>query len=111
MTIPNAVQTDAAVAKRPENEKDTSGTEEFIRSVGARFGFRTGDFSVTWDGGELDFSRTTHELVIKVADGRTAAVELDHVAVVRSDRWKLLRGIEAAFGKLAHRTTKRGDRS
>jgi hypothetical protein len=43
--------------------------KEIIRTIAERHAFGTRDYSLTWDGGQFDPSRSVHELIITVADG------------------------------------------
>jgi len=80
--------------------------DDLIGAVAQRHGFRTSDYTATWDGGQFDASLETHALVIRANDGRQATVHLSTEAL--SDPWKPLKPIEAAFRQLTRRARPRG---
>lgn len=82
--------------------------EERIRSFSSRYGFRDKDFHLTWDGGKLDPTRSSHELVITTADGRRSELQISHEALLARDAWIRVRDIETALGKLQRRLDNRG---
>jgi hypothetical protein len=85
-----------------------AAAEQFVKSLATRYGFRTHDFSITWDGGAFDASRDEHELVITSKDGRSAAARIADEALLRRDAWKYLREVDGAFARLSRRALKRG---
>jgi hypothetical protein len=85
-----------------------AAAEQFVKSVATRHGFRSNDFSITWDGGDFDASRDEHELVITSKDGRRAAAHIADKALLRRDAWKYLREVDEAFAKLGRRASTRG---
>jgi hypothetical protein len=90
---------------------DRSGkaaVEQFASAVASRYGFRSQDFSIVWDGGEFDASRREHEMQVTSNDGRHAAARIDDEALLRKDAWKYLREVDGAFAKLARRASARG---
>jgi hypothetical protein len=82
--------------------------EELIKAIAESCGFRPRDFSLIWDGGHLDPSRSTHELVITTGDGRRSIAQISHSALSQRDTWKYVGEIEAAFRPLARRPHSRG---
>jgi hypothetical protein len=83
-------------------------SEEFVKALGIRYGFRERDYHMMWDGGEFEPSRSVHELMIAIDDGRRFATYIDHSALMHQDAWKYLRQIDDAFMTLGRRTTTRG---
>jgi hypothetical protein len=83
-------------------------SEELLDGIAHRYGFRAGDYSLVWDGGEFDPARDVHQLVVVTGDGRHAVVELTHAAISQRDTWKYLGKIEAVFSQLARRKQTRG---
>jgi hypothetical protein len=82
--------------------------EELLTATAERHGFRAGDYSLVWDGGEFDPSRAVHELAIVTGDGRRAVAQLTHAALSRRDPWSYLPDIQAAFKQLGRRDQSRG---
>jgi len=96
-------------AKRLDSDHDGKiAAEHFAQAVATRHGFRAHDFSIVWDGGELDASRSDHEMIVMIKDGRRAAAHIDDDALLRRDAWKYLREVDAAFAQLARRPPNRG---
>jgi len=83
-------------------------SEELLDGIARRHGFRAGDYSLVWDGGEFDSGRHVHQLAVVTGDGRHAVVELTHAAISQRDTWKYLGKIEAVFSQLARRKQTRG---
>jgi hypothetical protein len=83
-------------------------SEAFIRALATRCGFRDGDFSLVWDDGEFQASRSTHDLAIVTADGRRSTAQISHSALVRQDPWQYIRQLDAALVNLARRGESRG---
>lgn len=83
-------------------------SEAFVSALGSRYGFRTRDYSLRWDGGQFQSSLEVHELAIVAADGRTVTAQIDDRALMHQDPWKYMRDIENAFAKLTQRKVKRG---
>ena len=96
-------------ANRRSSEHDGKvAAEQFAQAVATRHGFRSHDFSIIWDGGELDAARSDHEMMVLSKDGRHAAAHIDDDALLRKDAWKYLREVDAAFAQLARRAPNRG---
>jgi hypothetical protein len=85
-----------------------AAAEQFVEAVAIRYGFRSNDFSIAWDGGDFDPSRDEHELVITSKDGRREAAHIADEALVRRDAWKYLREVDEAFARLGRRASTRG---
>jgi hypothetical protein len=82
--------------------------EELIRTIGERYAFRPRDYALTWDGGQFDPSRSTHELLITVADGRHVSTRIIYRVLSKRDPWKYVSDIGAAFEGLNRRAQIRG---
>lgn len=82
--------------------------DELLMAIAERYGFRDGDYSLAWDGGEFDPSRAMHELAIVTADGRRAIARFSQADISQRDPWKYLPKLEAAFTQLARRGQARG---
>ena len=91
---------------KPETEIRQS--EIFVRALANRYGFRARDFSLVWDDGEFEASRSVHRLNIVSADGRRSSAEIPHNALMRQDPWKYIREVDSAFMDLARRGEVRG---
>ena len=74
-----------------------------LQAIAERYGFRTGDYSLVWDGGQFDPSRGVHDLAFVVGDGRRAIARLNHADILPGDPWKYLGKLEAALDQLASR--------
>jgi hypothetical protein len=77
--------------------------EELIRTIAERHAFRTRDYSLTWDGDQFDPSRSTHDLLITVADGRHVSTQIIYRVLSKRDPWKYVQDISAAFEGLNRR--------
>lgn len=51
---------------------DPCTAETLIRRMASGYGFRAGDYTLTWDGGEFDPDRKVHVLMVATRDGRRA---------------------------------------
>jgi len=89
-------------------QSDIHQSEVFIRALATRYGFRERDFSLVWDGGEFEPSRSVHDLDIVAADGRRSAAQISHSALVHQDPWQYIRQVDAALMNLARRGEPRG---
>jgi hypothetical protein len=87
---------------------NTSDIEELTRAIAERHGFRARDYSLTWDGGHFDRSRSVHELTVARSDGKHATAHISHSVVSDGDPWTYLRDVEAALKPLARRAQVRG---
>jgi hypothetical protein len=56
---------------------DPCTAEILIRRMVSEYGFRSGDYTASWDGGQFDPARQLHELRLATRDGKCA------LAVVR----------------------------
>ena len=97
----------------PERRRDSRASgkiaaEQLVDAIASRYGFRSHDFSIVWDGGDFDAARTEHEMLISSKDGRQARAHIDDDALLRKDAWKYLREVDAAFASLRRRTSARG---
>jgi hypothetical protein len=83
-------------------------SEQFIKALGTRYGFREQDYSLVWDGAHFEPSRGVHELAIATADGRKFVTHVDDATLARQDAWKYFRDIDQGFMSLARRIQPRG---
>lgn len=82
--------------------------DELLEAIAERYGFRPGDYSLVWDGGEFDPSRAMHELAILTGDARRAIARFSHAEISQHDPWKCFGKLEAAFKQLGRRERARG---
>jgi hypothetical protein len=80
---------------------------ELIRAIAERHGFETRDYSLTWDGGEFDPSRSIHDFLITIADGRQASAQIVYRVLSKRDPWEYVRDIGAVFEALNRRAQAR----
>lgn len=99
----NDPQDERALARSGKLEAETIADE-----IAIRYGFRPGDFTKSWDGGDFDAARSEHELVLTCKDGRRAAARIQDEALVHKDAWKYFRDVDRAFAQLRRRTATRG---
>ena len=83
-------------------------SEELIRAVAGRYGFRPRDFSWTWGDEQTPALSPMQELVIKTADGRRAVARVEREALRRKDTWKYVSAVDSAFQALSRRHETRG---
>src|SRR5690349_9046801 len=88
--------------------KHVTQSEKFVRALAMRYGFRSRDFSLVWDDGEFQPSRSEHQLTIVAADGRRSEAAIEHSALVRENPWRYIRHVDAALLQLARREEARG---
>jgi hypothetical protein len=67
-------------------------SEEFVRILASRYGFRARDLSLMWDGGKFDARKETHDLRIQTADGRSFRSQIQGTAIAQQNAWSYLRG-------------------
>ena len=79
--------------------------KELIRTIAERHMFGTRDYSLTWDGGQFDTSRSVHELLITVADGRQVTTQVIHGGFLRADSEIHLHDVGIAFEYLNRRAS------
>jgi len=83
-------------------------SEQLIRELATRYGFRSKDYSLIWDDGTFQSSRSMHALEIITADGRRSAAEIPHLALVQENPWQYIAKVDAALLQLARRGALRG---
>ena len=83
-------------------------SEKLVRALANRYGFNSRDYSLIWDDGEFETSRSVHELVIVAADGRRSSAQIEHAALLRQDAWKYFNQLDIALMHLARREEARG---
>lgn len=81
---------------------------ELIRAIAERYGFQARDYSLTWDRGQFDPSRSVHDLLITIADGRQSNARITYNVLSKRDPWEYVRDIGAAFEALNRRARARG---
>ena len=79
--------------------------KELIRTIAERHMFGTRDYSLTWDGGQFDTSRSVHELLITVADGRQVTTQIIHEVVSKHDSGTYVHDVGIAFENLNRRAS------
>ena len=67
--------------------------------------FGSRDYSLIWDGGQFDTSRSVHELLITVADGRQVTTQIIHGGVLEADSWIHVHDVGIAFENLNRRAS------
>jgi len=81
--------------------------ETIVTGVAYRYGLRPHDFTIVWDGGKFEPSRSEHELAITRKDGSKAAARIRNDALLNRDAWKYFRDLESAFAQLNRRAVPR----